>query len=56
MVYFKTQGSTEIIAWRPWAVVLEQSEDAIKGLRIKNSIVPVSNNYGVTANVLDNII
>ena len=36
---FKTQGSTEFIAQRPWAVAIEQSEDTTIGLRAITFIV-----------------
>ena len=37
---FKTQGFTEFITGRPWAVVPEQSKDTTKGLKVINSVDP----------------
>ena len=40
IIDFKTQGSTEFITRRPWAVAPEQNEGATKGLRVINSVDP----------------
>ena len=38
----KTEGSTEFITRRPWAVAPERSEGATKGLRVINYVDHVS--------------
>ena len=41
IVRLQTQGSTEFITLRPWAVAPQQSEGATKGLRVINSCFQV---------------